>query len=79
MMAIGYAIEVFVANTWTDSDEEPAKEELKRRLNQSKEKTDWQRSFNHESMDLLFKEFCQVALVEEAEEAEMQLLGPDII
>jgi hypothetical protein len=67
MTAVGWAVGVFTANIGTDSDGML-----------TKEKTDWQRSFNHESLGLLSKEFSQLGLAEGAEEVEA-LLGPDIL
>jgi hypothetical protein len=74
LAVVGGAIEAFSTDTWADSDEGSSREKFKRKLIQSKEKTDWQRSFTQGSLELLFS---QVGLVEDAEEVEV--LGLDTL
>lgn len=50
---------VFAAYTWSDSDREPAKEEFRRKLNQSNEKIDWLRTFDQGSLESLFENFTK--------------------
>ncbi|KAI8551028.1 hypothetical protein RHMOL_Rhmol06G0153100 [Rhododendron molle] len=60
-------------------DEEPARTEFNRKLNKPKLKTDWLGTFDHGSLELMFHEFSQVGLAEEAEEVEVLMLGPDAL
>ncbi|XP_058185720.1 uncharacterized protein LOC131302943 [Rhododendron vialii] len=71
--------EVFGNDTWSDSDEEPAKAKFKRKLNQAKVKTDWLGSFDQGSLELLFQEFSQVGFTEEAKEAEYPIWVANIV
>ncbi|KAI8568216.1 hypothetical protein RHMOL_Rhmol02G0180800 [Rhododendron molle] len=71
--------EVFADDTWSESDDEPARKEFKRKLNQVKIKTDWLGTFDQGSLELLFQEFSQVGFAKEAKEAEVLMLGPDAL
>ncbi|KAI8524817.1 hypothetical protein RHMOL_Rhmol13G0179500 [Rhododendron molle] len=71
--------EVFADDTWSESDDKPARIEFKRKLNQPKAKTDWLGTFDQGSLELFFQKFSQVGLAKEAEEAEVLMLGPDAL
>ncbi|KAI8572305.1 hypothetical protein RHMOL_Rhmol01G0187200 [Rhododendron molle] len=58
--------EVFADNTWSESDDEPARMEFKRKPSQVKIKTDWLGTFNQGSLELFIQEFSQVGLAKEA-------------
>ncbi|KAI8549116.1 hypothetical protein RHMOL_Rhmol06G0001300 [Rhododendron molle] len=71
--------EIFTADTWSDSEEdvakdELAKEEFKKQLARIKERMDWLKTFDQGSLEMLFS---QVGLVGKEEEAEVLMLGPD--
>ncbi|KAI8550615.1 hypothetical protein RHMOL_Rhmol06G0121400 [Rhododendron molle] len=76
MAAVSGAIEAFSTDTWIDSAEESLKEKFKRKLVQPRKKTDWHWSFTQWSLELLLS---QVGLVEDAEEAEVLMLGPNTL
>ncbi|KAI8549189.1 hypothetical protein RHMOL_Rhmol06G0007000 [Rhododendron molle] len=71
--------EIFAGDTWADTKEEIARDELaeaafKKQLAKIKEKMDWLKTFDQGSLEMLFS---QVGLVGEEEEAEVLMLGPD--
>ncbi|KAI8549120.1 hypothetical protein RHMOL_Rhmol06G0001500 [Rhododendron molle] len=71
--------EIFAGDTWADTKEEIARDELaeaefKKQLAEIKEKMDWLKTFDQGSLEMLFS---QVGLVGEEEEAEVLMLGPD--
>ncbi|KAI8559886.1 hypothetical protein RHMOL_Rhmol04G0210600 [Rhododendron molle] len=70
--------EIFAVDTWSDSEEEMAKEELakeefKKQLAQIQEKADWLKIFEQGDLEMLFS---QVGLFGKTEEAEVLMLGP---
>ncbi|KAI8530105.1 hypothetical protein RHMOL_Rhmol11G0029500 [Rhododendron molle] len=71
--------EIFAADTWADSEEDVARDELaeadfKKQLAKIKERMDWLKTFDQGSLEMLFS---QVGLVGKEEEAEVLMLGPD--